>query len=30
MVIFVLGWVVCREVWFNIMQYIIYQSNNLY
>ncbi len=30
MVIFVSGWVFCCEVWFNIMQYIVCQSNNLY
>lgn len=30
MVIFVLGWAICHKVWFDIMQYIVYQSNNLY
>lgn len=30
MMIFVSGWVFCCEVWFDIMQYIVYQYNNLY
>lgn len=30
MVIFVSGLVFCCEVWSDIMQYIVYQSNNLY
>lgn len=30
MVIFVSVWVLCCEVLFDIMQYIVYQSNNLY